>query len=243
MAPKSRKSAKPSPADSRLTAACAKAASAKLGVQYAPFISAWTSYRSAGVAAGREGEACKPSTCAAGRRELLRFLVAVADGGAPPLSLPRGVGVRGVAASAGLNSLLLSDDLVKGAAAWANAQLQRGLNAASVCRSLDSVQRCVWCPPRPPTRPQPSLRAPSLMHSLIHLFTHSFTHSLIHSLTHLISLSLSLSLSLRERRVWPRASRVHNLRCGSRWLQSSAPRLSPLACHTVRRQCVNCADF
>jgi hypothetical protein len=138
-----RKAGTPPPAESRLAAARAKAASAALGVQYAPFISAWTGYRSADVAAGRAGEACKPSTCAAGRRELLRFLVAVSDGAAPPLSLPRGVGARGVSASAALNSLLLSDDLVKGAAAWANAQLQRGLSAAAVCRSLDSVQRCV----------------------------------------------------------------------------------------------------
>lgn len=119
----------------------AKAAAVVLKAVYTPFLTAWTGYRSADVAAGRTGEACKLSTCATGCRELLRFLAAVADGFAPPLSLPRGVAARGASAGAALSSMLLSDGLVKGCAAFANAQLQRGLNAASVCRILDSVQR------------------------------------------------------------------------------------------------------
>jgi len=138
MAPKQAKSARVS---NRLAAATAKAATAALSTVYAPFTTSWTGWRSADVAPGRVGEGCKPSTCKAGCRELLRFLAAVADGGAPPLSLPRGIAARGPGTAAALSSLLLSDDLVKGVAAFANAQLKRGLNAASVCRTLDSVQR------------------------------------------------------------------------------------------------------
>jgi hypothetical protein len=132
----------------------AKAAAVVLRTVYTPFLTAWTGYRSADVAAGRTGEACKLSTCATGCRELLRFLAAVADGFAPPLSLPKGVGARGVSSSASLTGLLLSDDLVKGAAAFANAQLKRGLSAASVCRILDSVQRFVTAATRRSQLPQ-----------------------------------------------------------------------------------------
>ena len=143
MPPKAARAPLPGPADGRMAEAHRRADAVALGVKIQPFLGAWEGFRTAPVAAGRSGEAIKRATAVIGRRDLLRFLAAVESGAAPPLSFPKGVCARGPGMFQVVSSLLLDDRLPRAAAAWANAQLQRGLAASSVGRSLDSLQRCV----------------------------------------------------------------------------------------------------